>query len=260
MKRILLLLTHISIVLFSISAIAADKVVVIPLGSSSNKIPNNTSACDSSTAGIIRWTGSVFEGCNGMKWILLSPVPTVYSSGHEWMDRNLGASRVATNSTDAEAYGDMYQWGRFADGHEKRNSPKIDIQSDHYVPGHSKFIYGHLDWVSAPNGDLWQGSGINNPCPAGFRLPTETEWDTERASWGSNNAAGAFSSPLKLVMAPYRNYLNGAVTYVGFGAGHYWSSTVMAGSSAFFLSFYSNGADMTGKSRAYGHSVRCLKD
>ena len=32
--------------------------------------------------------------------------------GRKWMDRNLGASRVATSITDAEAFGDLYQWGK----------------------------------------------------------------------------------------------------------------------------------------------------
>ena len=51
-------------------------------------------------------------------------VVDVYSpkTGKTWMDRNLGASRAATSSKDSEAYGDLYQWGRAADGHQKRNS------------------------------------------------------------------------------------------------------------------------------------------
>lgn len=32
-------------------------------------------------------------------------------TGKIWMDRNLGATRAATSSTDALAYGDLYQWG-----------------------------------------------------------------------------------------------------------------------------------------------------
>ncbi|MCD4736862.1 MAG: hypothetical protein K8R53_12530, partial [Bacteroidales bacterium] len=33
-------------------------------------------------------------------------------TGKVWLDRNLGASQVATSSTDTNAYGDLYQWGR----------------------------------------------------------------------------------------------------------------------------------------------------
>lgn len=39
-----------------------------------------------------------------------------------WLDRNLGASRVATSKTDTLAYGHYYQWGRSADGHQLPNS------------------------------------------------------------------------------------------------------------------------------------------
>ena len=42
----------------------------------------------------------------------LPAVPTVEGQdGTIWMDRNLGAIQVATSSTDADAYGDLYQWG-----------------------------------------------------------------------------------------------------------------------------------------------------
>ena len=39
-------------------------------------------------------------------------VTVTSATGKVWMDRNLGAGRVATSSTDTEAYGDLYQWGR----------------------------------------------------------------------------------------------------------------------------------------------------
>jgi hypothetical protein len=50
------------------------------------------------------------------------------------MDRNLGAARVATSSTDEEAYGDLYQWGRGTDGHEKRGSLISSVPSDNDNP------------------------------------------------------------------------------------------------------------------------------
>jgi hypothetical protein len=120
------------------------------------------------------------------------------ATGKTWMDRNLGASQVATSSTDANAYGDLYQWGRGSDGHQCRNSPNTSTLSSTDQPGHGSFIFSPSDWRSPQNGNLWQGlSGINNPCPSGYRLPTEAELNSERLSWISNNAAGAFASPLK---------------------------------------------------------------
>ncbi|MEY4885721.1 MAG: hypothetical protein RL151_1030, partial [Bacteroidota bacterium] len=46
----------------------------------------------------------------------------VGANGKCWLDRNLGASRVATTVTDATAYGDLFQWGRLDDGGQDRNS------------------------------------------------------------------------------------------------------------------------------------------
>jgi hypothetical protein len=38
--------------------------------------------------------------------------------GRCWLDRNLGATQVATSFDDYQAYGSLFQWGRFSDGHE----------------------------------------------------------------------------------------------------------------------------------------------
>ncbi len=190
---------------------------------------------------------------------------TVASAGQIWMDRNLGASRVATSMADAEAYGDLYQWGRLADGHQSRTSPTTTTISSTDVPGHGSFILATsansdlFDWRTPQNDNLWQGlSGINNPCPAGFRLPTVAEWQTERASWGSQNSAGAFASPLKLVPAGYRSGDWGELYNAG-SDGYYWSSTIWSSYSS-YLYFDSGYAVVNDLARSFGRSVRCLKD
>lgn len=174
------------------------------------------------------------------------------------MDRNLGALRTATKSADPDAYGSLYQWGRLTDGHEYRASGTTSITSPDNVPGHDDFITG-IDWRVPPEDNLWQGvSGINNPCPDGFRLPTRTEWQDEGLSWGSQNAAGAFASPLRLVIAGSRSRFSGEVSNAGI-VGWYWSST-LSGISANLLNFDSGGANLFALNRAYGLSVRCIKD
>ncbi|MBP3192980.1 InlB B-repeat-containing protein [Natronogracilivirga saccharolytica] len=184
-------------------------------------------------------------------------------TGRVWMDRNLGASRAATSSTDSQAYGDLYQWGRGADGHQLRNSSTTSTLSESDQPGHGSFITNNSganwDWRSPQNDNLWQGvNGINNPCPAGYRLPTEAEWNAEINSWSSNNASGALNSPLKLPLAGYRTHSTGSLFLVG-SYGLYWSSSV-SGSRARYLSFNSSTADVSSGSRASGRSVRCTKD
>ena len=144
------------------------------------------------------------------------------TTGKTWMDRNLGASQVANSSTDTAAYGDLYQWGRGADGHQCRDSGTTSTLSSTDQPGHGDFITissSPYDWRSSQNDNLWQGvNGLNNPCPSGYRLPTEAELDAERESWSSNNSAGAFASPLKLPVAGDRDYSNAAVGNVGLTA------------------------------------------
>ena len=184
------------------------------------------------------------------------------TTGKTWMDRNLGASQAATSSTDTLAYGDLYQWGRGADGHQCRTSPTTATLSSTDQPGHGDFILSPnspYDWRSPQNDNLWQGvNGVNNPCPSGYRLPTYAELNAERSSWGSNDATGAFASPLKLPAAGFRINSIGSLHHVGTD-GEYWSSTVN-GTFAFNLYFDSSLADMFNYSRALGLSVRCLKD
>jgi uncharacterized protein (TIGR02145 family) len=189
-------------------------------------------------------------------------VEVISSTGKTWMDRNLGASQVATSSTDANSYGDLYQWGRGSDGHQCRTSATTATLSSGDQPGHGDYITvssAPNDWRSPQNDNLWQGvNGVNNPCPSGYRLPAEAELDAERLSWSTNNAAGAFASPLKLPMAGQRSRVNGSISLVG-SAGYYWSSMV-SGTITGHIFFNSSGASMNTSSQASGRSVRCIKD
>jgi len=103
---------------------------------------------------------------------------TVFNSttGKVWLDRNLGATQVATSSTDANSYGWLYQWGRGTDGHQIRTSGTTSTLSSSDTPGHGDFILinsSPYDWRSPQNDNLWQGvNGINNPGSPGIKLKT----------------------------------------------------------------------------------------
>ena len=179
------------------------------------------------------------------------------------MDRNLGASQAATSSTDANSYGDLYQWGRAADGHQCRNSATTSTLSSTDDPGHGDFITsnsGNYDWRSPQNDNLWQGvNGTNNPCPSGYRIPTEAELEAERGTWNSEDAAGAFASPLKLPLAGGRNSSGGSLYHVN-SKGYYWSSTSNGFPDRLEFHYDSGNAGIGYDSRADASSVRCLKD
>jgi uncharacterized protein (TIGR02145 family) len=186
-------------------------------------------------------------------------------TGRTWMDRNLGASQVAVNSTDANAYGDLYQWGRRGDGHQCRNSSTTSTASSTNQPSHGLFITyspSPYDWRVPQNANLWQGvNGVNNPCPSGYRLPTEAEFTAERQSWSPQNGNGAFNSPLKWSLGGARNYNNGTLTSVG-SVGVYWTSTADPGNIILSrrVSFDNSGIYDGGAFRGNGYSVRCIKE
>lgn len=201
-----------------------------------------------------------------MHFILLSSlvaqtIPTVTnpSTGRTWMDRNLGASQVATSVTDEYSYGDLYQWGRYADGHQARTSSTTSVLATNNVPNHPEFILANSDWLAIPEDDLWQGvNGINNPCPLGFRIPTEDEFEDERLSWTSNDAAGAFGSPLKLTLAGARSRMTGALGNIGTFVGY--RTSAVNGSQTRLMGISFSIAMMGDRDKADGNCVRCILD
>ncbi len=185
-----------------------------------------------------------------------------------WMDRNLGASQKATSSTDADAYGGLYQWGRPADGHQARASGTRTALAQTISPNHAEFIaVTSGDWTASgvdTDGSarqaLWSSINGSSICPTGFRVPTSSELDAERLSWTSNNRAGAFASNLKWTTTSYRANLNGV--FLVNTEDHYWSSSVINGINIEYLVIDDAASylDPTTFSRANGHSVRCIQN
>ena len=258
---------------FSVSTVIAqnDTMYVMKNGVVINKQSVKTADVDS----IVFYKVTKTPACGGSVTFTYNGASVTYgtvtgANSKCWLDRNLGATQVATGSTDHLAYGDLFQWGRGADGHQRITwtdattgtavNGTTTTLSTSDTPGNALFITNETspwDWRSVQNVNLWQGvSGTNNPCPSGYRLPTEAELEAERVSWGANNnATGAINSPLKLPMSGYRWWNNGTLLDVGTG-GRYWSST-----NAVALVFASSSSNASGgffQSDAF--AVRCLKD
>jgi len=219
---------------------------------------------DCNNKGIYVYDGATFKHSSSAATAVTTTtvVAVLGAGGATWMDRNLGASRVATSQTDSYSYGDLYQWGRFTDGHQSRTSSTVNTNSDIDNPPHGDWITepsNPYDWRTPQNDNLWQGvNGINNPCPIGYRLPTETEWITEFQAWSSQDATGGFNSPLKLSLGGERSNNDGDLINVG-NTGYYWTSTVNGiWANRLNVSFVANinkyGA------RGGGASVRCIKN
>ena len=209
-------------------------------------------------------------------------VPIVSATGRTWLNNNLGAdysniskasfnpAQQGTSATDYKAYGSFFQWGRYSDGHELINwtsgtggggtavNGSTSTSSTTDTPGNALFIK-IADWRNSQNDALWQGvAGINNPCPVGFRLPTDAELTAEATQYSITNPATGYSSIHKFVLPGDRAYSDAVVYYVGSGA-YYWSSTV-GGSNAYLRRFDTGLSDSILSVRGYGFSVRCIKD
>jgi hypothetical protein len=121
--------------------------------------------------------------------------------------------------TDVSVYGGLYQWGRKDTKHCLRcndtsnpnfftNTPySTAAEANDPVTG-GKFVMDDGDWLNPPDNYLWGNgagaagqasnlsSGSNNPCPAGFRVPTEYEWALlSRESNNPAQAVGDFFHP-----------------------------------------------------------------
>lgn len=212
-------------------------------------------------------------------------LPMVAADGNIWLNNNLGAhysninhasfnpAQQATSATDHLAYGSLYQWGRRPDGHElitwtngttgtavngtTTTRPNADTAAN------ALFITinsGNYDWRGTTQNDvLWATeASTNNPCPVGFKVPTNAELTTLVTSSSITNSATAASSAMKFTVPGLRNRSNGSLGSVG-SHGSYWSSSV-SGTNASYRYFFSVGTFTGNDYRAYGLPVRCLKD
>ena len=201
------------------------------------------------------------------------------SDGQIWLQQNLGSSNVATSVTDAGSYGDLFQWGRWDDGHQLRTSTSAAASTlsannpSGLGTGSANFYTGF--WNPAAATDTWSGttasaSNGTDPCTAlgtGWHLPSYAEWSAMRNAEGvfTTNASSVFSSSLKLPEAGQRDGSSGSVIYAG-QYSFYWASTTAATGSTTTNSYADNftiGAGFAGTyyswPRSAGLACRCIK-
>lgn len=225
--------------------------------------------------------------CDGTQPTIVVPITSV--TGKIWMDRNLGASRAATSETDYESFGCLYQWGRGNDGHASVNwqsttnvtpiNGTTAVLSTTDNPGNGNFILcnespfagandPHADWRNPKNNNLWQGvNGINNPCPAGYRLPTQSEFQAEINAYNLSTSTSAFNSIFKFPKTrAYREASSGIIYTNSDNNGGFMTSSVYS-NYAFgqYIIFMKFNAPMVGQNgsftyRGTGATVRCIKN
>jgi len=203
------------------------------------------------------------------------------ADGNIWLQQNLGSSQVATSVSDALAYGDLFQWGRWEDGHQKRNSATIASPTPNNPLGLSAATTGHFILQELNDISWWDNEGTDNhwskatpaevtandgcdPCKAlgmQWRLPTVDEWDGVVTAENIANPTTAFTSNLKLTAAGSRDNYDGSLSNVG-NRGYYWSS-VSSNNMGFSKYLYIGSVianAQAGTMRGQGNSVRCIYD
>jgi len=198
------------------------------------------------------------------------------SDGKIWLQQNLGSAQVATSQADADSYGDLFQWGRWDDGHQARNSSIINAPSTNNpsaLVGVNSFIIGSSAsswWGGNASSDQWtanNASAVNqaigaDPCKAigqGWKMPSQADWTSAVNAASISNPTSAFNSKLKLPAGGYRGNTDGGFTYVG-QRGYFWSSDVATTGGKYLYVGTTIANPSSGAPRGQGASVRCIKD
>lgn len=164
----------------------------------------------------ISFTSSGFKCGNTVSFIYKGETvnyETVEVGSDCWFAKNLGAERIATTIEDDLSFGDLFQWGREADGHQIRNSELTDILSAaNQQPGHNKFISqsNSTDWNSNNEWtERWYtntGEALAaNPCPSGWHVSSINDWNSAINTFNWQTGTDLFNSNLKIPIAGIRD-------------------------------------------------------
>jgi hypothetical protein len=193
--------------------------------------------------------------------------------GNIWLQQNLGSSQVATLMNDENSYGDLFQWGRWDDGHQLRDSPVIavpQVNTPEGLTGINSFVIGSPGWWNAnAQTDEWTANNVAeitasigaDPCKAigpGWKLPYQFEWAEVVNTEGISNPATAYASHLKLPAGGYRSSSTGDFTFVG-QRGYFWSSDISTLGGKYLYIGTTIANPSAGAMKGQGASVRCMK-
>lgn len=163
-----------------------------------------------------------------------------------WITRNLGAGSQATAVGDPgeEPAGWYWQFNK-KQGYKHDGTASTPAWT---ITG----IFENSSWVTA-----------NDPCNIElgdtWRVPTATEWTNIDNAGGWTNWNGPWFSDLKLHAAGDIGWSAG-ILYSRGSSGYYWGSTQVDNSNGPAFTFYTGGCYVGTYNKAYGLSVRCIKE
>ena len=173
------------------------------------------------------------------------PPQSVYQgvviNGVRWATRNVDAP--GTFAANPESAGQFFQWNRRQGWSATGN-----------VSGWNAAVPTSTSWIRT-----------NDPCPQGWRVPTEDELRAlmnADSTWTTRNGVngrlfGTVPNQIFLPATGDRHGDAGSLQHVG-EWGHYWSSTQYGNEHAWNLHFSSGFVLMFSNRRVHGFSVRCV--
>ena len=193
-----------------------------------------------------------------------------------FMCHNLGAANLSADpfTPSWEINGDYWRWG--TDSKAVSGPSDVNTPNDAAVSGWSSLAFGaDGDWVDASPTSPTTNKGPKDPCPAGFRVPSKTQWEgvinntlnPQSNIGGSPWPSGAtiyttgikFGSALFLPATGFRS--NGTGTLFDRGeVGDYWSSTEAPSAFAWYMDIRNGVTSMGSTNRTNGFSVRCIAE
>ena len=223
--------------------------------------------------GTIRWTGSDFQGWNGIIWISLTGNTSVDSlmdidsnvyktirlGNQEWMIENLKVTRYK-DGTVIDQITNQLTWSGLTTG------AWCWYDNDHTYDS----LYGKLyNWYAVNSGML---------CPTGWHIPSEGEWIFLGEYLGGQALAGVKIK--EIGVSNWKSPNTGATNESGFTGvpggrrssggpfnlisdyAFWWSRTVESTSNAIYayIIFIDTALYRSDIDKTYGLSVRCLKD
>ncbi|WP_407478021.1 FISUMP domain-containing protein [Elizabethkingia anophelis] len=208
--------------------------------------------------------------------------PTTFK---DFQCQNLGVTATDPFAVVKENHGAKYQWG-YKPTNPNLSDNRYYTQADDQnnsgtITGWNTTIVANGSWNTGTEA-IPAKNAANDPCPTGYRVPTNTEWlgvvNTARnfkEDYGTNwtasptnfgsvlrihdtNAAGAII--LQLPATGGRNYTDGNLLNRG-SFGYYWSSTEFGASNAYAM-YFGLGSITVGNnfSRPSGAPVRCIAE
>ena len=220
-----------------------------------NKVQNISAG-----ASILISSGASFKD-PGNLIIHYDPFPTTLICNQVWMAKNLDVSTYRNGDTILQR-ADSAEWANGTGG--------------------AWCYYNNDPATGAVFGKLYNWAAINDPrglAPAGWHIPTDTEWTNLSTCLGGNTIAGGSMKEKGITNwaspnsgATNNSYFTGlpggyrGITgmFVSLGYNGYWWSTTQNGTNPLFWNrslYYNNiSLNRTSTSARYGYSVRCIKN